>query len=180
MHKLGAGLGVKGMSLYNHVDSKDDVLDGVVELLWSEIETSAQATGEWHEAVRSFAHALRNVLMRHPNAAPLIASQQIMPEPALRVVQAYTAAAERNGLTESQAHAILRTINSYAMGSAFVELRWGIGADGCGPAVSDLLRPGIPSDLASVAENFCGKSDMDAQFELGLDLMLNGLERNSS
>lgn len=79
MHKLGAELGVKGMSLYNHIASKDDVLDGVVELLFSEVESAAPARDSWREGFRLFAHALRDVVRRHPNAAPLITSQQVIP-----------------------------------------------------------------------------------------------------
>ncbi len=179
MHKLGAELGVKGMSLYNHVTNKDDVLDGVVELLWSEVEVAAPVGDGWCEAVRSFAHALRDVVRRHPNAAPLMISQQVMPAPALRIVQAQTAAAVSHGITEAYAHALLRTITSYALGSAYAEVSWGMGGPGCTPSVSDLLRPGLPEDLAGVAQVFCGQSDPDAQFELGLDLMLRGLEQRS-
>ena len=175
MHKLGAALGVKGMSLYNHVANKDDVLDGVVELLWSEVEAAAPVTDDWCEAVRAYAHALRDVVRRHPNAAPLMISQQLMPAQALRIVQAQTALAVRQGVAEAYAHALLRTITSYALGSAYVEVGWGMGGPGCVPSVSDLLRPGTPEDLAALAYDFCGQSDPDAQFKLGLDLMLRGL-----
>ncbi|MPZ88128.1 MAG: TetR family transcriptional regulator, partial [Nitriliruptorales bacterium] len=176
MHKLGAELGVKGMSLYNHVARKDDLLDGVVELLWSEAESAAPATPDWREGLRSFAHALRDVVRRHPNAAALITSQQVMPEPALRAVQAHITSATDRGIPEERAYALLRTITSYALGSALAEVSWGLGAPGCAPAVSDLLRPGVPGELVGVAEVFCGQCDLDAQFELGLDLMLRGIE----
>lgn len=179
MHKLGADLDVKGMSLYKHVANKDEVLDGVVEMLWSEVEAATRAGGGWREAARSFAHALRDVVRRHPNAAPMMISQQIMPVPALRLVQAQTATAVREGLTEVYAHALLRTITSYALGSAYVEVGWGMGGPGCSPSVGDLLRPDIPDDLAAVAHTFCGQSDPDAQFTLGLDLMLRSPEDNS-
>lgn len=175
MHKLGAELGVQGMSLYNHVTNKDDVLDGVVELLWSEVEVAAPVGDDSREAVSSFAHALRNVVRRHPNAARLIISQQVIPEPALRIVQALTAAAVSQGVPVAYAHALLRTITSYALGSSYVEVSWGMGGPGCRPSVDDLLRPGIPEDLAALAHVFCGQSEPDAQFELGLDLMLLGL-----
>lgn len=178
MHKLGAELGVKGMSLYNHVTNKSDLLDGVVELLWSEVEAAAPVREDWCDGVRSYAHALRDIVRRHPTAAPLMISQQIMPAPALRLVQAHTAAATSRGVDETFAHALLRTITSYALGSAYVEVGWGMGGGpGCGPAVSDLLRPGIPDGLAALAHVFCGQSDPDAQFQLGLDLMLRGIER---
>lgn len=176
MHKLGAELGVKGMSLYNHVASKDDLLDGVVELLFSEVESAAPTRDDWREGFRLFAHALRDVVRRHPYAAPLITSQQVMPVPALRVVHAHITSATDGGTPEAQAYALLRTITSYALGSALAEVSWGMGGSGCAPIVSDLLRPGVPDELVGVAEVYCGQCDPDAQFELGLDLMLRGIE----
>lgn len=171
MHKLGAELGVKGMSLYNHVAGKDDLLDGVVESLWSEVE-SAVAIENWREGFRSFAHAVRDVVRRHPNAAALTTSRNIVPEASLRIVQALIASATAGGMPESQAYALLRTITSYALGSSLAEISWGMGGPGCAPRVSDLLRSGVPADLAGIADIFCGQADPDAQFELGLDLML--------
>jgi TetR/AcrR family transcriptional regulator, tetracycline repressor protein len=180
MHKLGAELGVKGMSLYNHVTNKDDILDGVVELLWSEVEGAAPTKSDWREGFRSVARAIRGVAQRHPRATPLIVSQQVMPEPALRLVRTHIAAAIDAGVPTGQAYPLLRTITSYALGAAFAELSWTTGRAGCAPAVSDLLRPGIPDDLARIAEVFCGESDHDAEFELGLDLMLRGIDCQTS
>lgn len=175
MHKLGATLGVKGMALYNHVANKHDLLDGVVELLWSEVERDAPAGVDWRQGVRTFAHALREMVHRHPNAARLITSQQIMPAPALRLVRAHITAAVEGGEPEQRAYALLRTITRYALGSSLSEVSWGLG-EGCAPSVPDLLRPGIPDELAVVAGIFCGQGAPDAEFELGLDLMLRGLE----
>lgn len=179
MHKLGAELGVKAMSLYNHVTNKDDVLDGVVELLWSKVERAAPARSDWREGVRSLAHAIRDVVHRHPSAGALITGQQVMPLPALRIVRAHITAATDAGTPEEHAYALLRTVWSYALGSALAEVSWGGGQPGCSPPVSDLLGPGTPDELAAVADVFCGQFDADAQFELGLDLMLRGIEQNS-
>jgi TetR/AcrR family tetracycline transcriptional repressor len=176
MHKLGAELGVKAMSLYNHVTNKDDILDGVVETLWSEVEAAAPAEGDWCRGVRAFAHALRDVVRRHPNASPLIIGHPVIAESALRTIQAHVRAAPDSGRSERDAYALLRTLTSYALGSALAEVCWGMGGTGCAPSVDDLLRPGVPEELAQVAHVFCGQADLDAQFELGLDLMLRGSE----
>src|SRR6266540_1855700 len=71
MHKLGAELGVKAMSLYKHVADKDDILDGIVDLLWDEIPAEP-AAGDWREAIRQLAAALRDLVHRHPHAAALL------------------------------------------------------------------------------------------------------------
>jgi TetR/AcrR family tetracycline transcriptional repressor len=177
MHKLGAALDVKGMSLYHHVANKHDVLDGIVEALWGEIETAAPTHEDWREGVVSLAYAIRDAVRRHPHAASLIFSQQLMPEAALRIVRAHVQALVAAGFDEPRAYDLLRTIWSYAFGSAFAESTWDTAAEGCSVDARRLLRPGTPEALAAVAEVFCGQSDPDAQFELGLDLMLRGIDR---
>lgn len=179
MHKLGTELGVKGMSLYNHVANKDDLLDGVVELLWCEVERAAPPRADWREGFRSFAHAMREVAHRHPNAAPLIISQSVMPAPALRVIRAHITAATDGGRSEGDAYALLRTIAVYALGSTLVEMTWSAGQPGCAPRVSDLLRPGTPAELVQVADNFCVQHDPDAEFKLGMDLVLAGVDSSA-
>lgn len=71
---------------------------------------------------------------------------------------------------------MLRTITWFALGSALVEVSWGVAEPGCPPVVGDLLRRGVPDDLVGVAQVYCGQSDPNAEFELGLDLMLRGIE----
>jgi TetR/AcrR family tetracycline transcriptional repressor len=174
MHKLGDCLDVRAMSLYNHVANKDDLLDGVVEAVWAEVESAAPADADWREGYRLLARALRDAVQRHPNTAPLITSRQIIPEAALRTVRAHILAATASGVPEDHAYALLRTLTSYALGYAVASVSWGLRCPGA-PTVADLLRPGIPDELAAVAEVFCGQSDPDAEFELGLDLMVGGI-----
>lgn len=175
MRKLGTVLEVKGMSLYHHVANKDDLLDGVVELLWEEVEAAARPAADWPDALRTLARALRAVVRGHPNAAPLIFSQQVMPQAALRIVQAHERMLVDAGFEDARAYDLLRTLWSYAFGSAFAENTWDRPDPGCAVEVRELLRPGTPAALVAVADVFCGQSDSDAQFELGLDLMLRGL-----
>ncbi len=177
MHKLGEELGVKAMSLYKYVTNKDDLLDSVVEELWLEVESAAPVENDWRDGYRSLAQALRDMVYRHPNAASLIISHGIMPAPALRCIQTHISATTGSGVPVARAYAWLRTIASYALGTSLNDVAWGCGPEGCQPTtVTELLRPDIPPDLAEVAEIFCGQSDPDAQFELGLDLMLRGID----
>ncbi len=177
MHKLGAELGVKAMSLYKYVANKDDLLDGVVEELWLEVEHAAPAENDWRDGYRALAQALRGMVYRHPNAAFLITSHGIMPAPALRCIQAHITAATGSGVPVARAYEWLRTIASYALGTTLNDVAWSCGPEGCRPTtVAELLRPDIPPELAEVAEVFCGQFDPDAQFELGLDLMLRGID----
>jgi AcrR family transcriptional regulator len=186
MHRLGAELGVRAMSLYNHVKGKDGLLDGIVELLWSEVGSSSAAPGvDWRDAMRGLAHSLRDVVRRHPRAAPLLMSRQVMPEEALRICDAYLRVMQDGGVPEEHAVALLRTVFAYGFGYALAELS-------CLPAgpvsagefdelarvryMCALIPSDVPEHLLRVALKVCGDPDMSAQFALGIDLMIRGLD----
>src|SRR5256886_12507691 len=73
MRKLGQVLGFEAMSLYNHVANKDDVLDGILDLVLDETEPPSPA-GDWRTAIRSSAISVHQGLTRHPWACPLLMS----------------------------------------------------------------------------------------------------------
>ena len=64
MRKLAAELGVEAMSLYNHVENKNDRLDGMINLVFGEIEVPAPS-GDWKSELRTRATSTRNALNRH-------------------------------------------------------------------------------------------------------------------
>src|SRR2546423_1804093 len=74
MRKLGQELGVEAMSLYNHVANTDDILDGIVDLVFSEIDVPS-GRGDWKTAMRQRAISARDVLLRHPWATGLMQSR---------------------------------------------------------------------------------------------------------
>lgn len=180
MHKLGARLGVRGMSLYNHVEGKDGLLDGLVDLLWSEIDTDTTRFPDWQAAARSLAEELRTLVQRHPEAAPLIMTRQIMPHSALRVTDAYLRVLRDGGVPEECAAAMLRTLVSYAVGQTLAEIRYAPpGATGDDAQRARRVRALIPKDtpdaLARVADLVCGECGINRQFDIGVDLMIRGL-----
>src|SRR5882672_8708924 len=73
MRKLGQTLGFEAMSLYNYVANKDDLIDGILDLVLSETEPPS-LVGEWHTAIRSSAISVYQGLTRHPWAGPLLMS----------------------------------------------------------------------------------------------------------
>jgi AcrR family transcriptional regulator len=75
MRKLGLRLGVEAMSLYNHVANKDDLLDGMVDLVVSEIDLPAD-TSDWKAAMRARAISARAAFSPHPWASALVDSRE--------------------------------------------------------------------------------------------------------
>ncbi|HEX2646573.1 MAG TPA: TetR/AcrR family transcriptional regulator C-terminal domain-containing protein, partial [Candidatus Dormibacteraeota bacterium] len=74
MRRLGQALDVEAMSLYNHVANKEDVLDGLVDIVFSEIETPCE-DGDWRSAMRRRAISAREALTRHRWAIGLMESR---------------------------------------------------------------------------------------------------------
>src|SRR3954471_5921360 len=74
MRKLGEAVGVEAMSLYNHVANKSDLLDGMIDQVFGEIDMPTEATG-WRAAMRTRAVSARAVLARHPWAIALMQSR---------------------------------------------------------------------------------------------------------
>src|SRR3954449_7451812 len=73
MRGLGAALGVEGMALYRHVGSKERLLDGVAELLLSELELPPAGATSWQEAWLALARSYRRLALDHPGAFRLLA-----------------------------------------------------------------------------------------------------------
>ncbi len=185
MHKLGAGLGVQGMSLYTHVASKDALLDGIVEAMTAEAEMPPADGADWRDALRHLAREIRGIILRHPAAAPLLVSRPVMPTRRLEQVDAYVRLLMRAGFTEDRAMDVLRTVVVYAHGYALVEACF-TACTGCGPwpedelsqmrRVTDMVPRDAPDHLLRLAMLFCGRCNMDEQFSLGIDLMIRGLD----
>jgi AcrR family transcriptional regulator len=185
MHKLGAELGVQGMSLYSHVASKDALLDGIVEAMTAEAEMPSADGPDWRDALRHLAREIRGVILRHPAAAPLLVSRPVMPTRRLEQVATYVKLLMRAGFTEDRAMDVLRTVYVYAHGYALAEACFTACAD-CGPwpedelgqvrRVTEMVPRDAPDHLVRLALLFCGQCNMDDQFSLGTELMIRGLD----
>lgn len=178
MRRLADQLRVDPMSIYNHVDGKDALLDGLADALWDQVE-APRRDSNWKEAFRSLASSLRSLAHAHPHAYGLLFSRGVLPEPALRAFDASLAALERAGLDRQAAAEMLRTLLSYAVGYGMLELP---GASVSGStelerlvSIARSVPRDAPAKLVEVAR-LMAECDMDFQFELGLDLIITGLE----
>ncbi|MFC4947189.1 TetR/AcrR family transcriptional regulator [Pseudonocardia sp. GCM10023141] len=77
MRRLGKALDRDPMRLYRHADSKDALLDGVVELVVSELRVPAAENGDWEGALRRTAHAYREITLAHPHVVPLLVTRPL-------------------------------------------------------------------------------------------------------
>lgn len=188
LRKLAAELGVQPMSLYTHVDSKDALLDGLVEAMTAELQMPRAGESDWRAVLRGFAASLRDMVHRHPAAAPLLASRRVLTVHSLEVIDACLRVLRRAGFTEDRALEVLRVVHVYALGHALTEVSWGIQDQGIADQhipdddiarlrwVTGMVPRDAPDRLLRTALQYCARCDMNHQVDVGLDLIIHGLE----
>jgi AcrR family transcriptional regulator len=181
MRRLAPELGVEPMSLYTHVTGKDDLLDGMVEVVVSEIPIRRSRAG-WKTALRGLVLSARRVLLRHPWAPNIIATRTDPGPAVLRYVNAVVGILLDGGFSLEQAHHALHLLGSRVLG--FTQDLFDDSGDMSpeqAAAVAEQLGPAFPH-LAALAlsvthEGRLGGCDDDVEFELALDVILDGLGR---
>jgi AcrR family transcriptional regulator len=180
MRKLGQILHVEAMSLYKHVASKDDILDGMAELITGEFEAPA-ATGDWRTAIRSSAISTHEVLLRHPWASTLIESRVNLGPARLRYVDAVIGALSRGGFDMPTVARAFMALDSHTYGFTLQEQSWTVDVEETPERAAALART-LPRDeypnLVRMTEMVSTTADaFPLDFAFGLDLILDGLER---
>jgi len=183
MHKLGATLGVTGMSLYGHFADKEALLDGIIARMWEEIELVPGPDDGWQETVRLLVRSLREMARRHPNAVPILIRRPSLPEPALRIGDIFLHKIQAAGIPSHLAIPLLRTTISSWLGFALAEQSFlPISPDPDEAEadrfrrVSSLVPHDLDRDLFQVALTICGECNIADEFELGVELMIRGLQ----
>lgn len=185
MRKLGHDLGVEAMSLYNHVEGKEDILDGIADLALAEIELPPGDL-EWKEYARRLAHSGWEVLLRHPHAVYVIVSRPTLGSSAARIVDSTLGVLRRAGFDTELAHHAWHVIQSHVIGYVLQEVTNPLHVEGKGHEyehergaeaeafIARLAQQGFPH-LAELAP-FFAECHYDEEFDFGLEVILTGLE----
>jgi AcrR family transcriptional regulator len=181
MRRLGEELGVEAMSLYNHVANKDDILDGIVDLVFSEIAVPS-GRGDWKPAMRRRAISAHEALLRHP-WAPNLMQSRTKPGPAtLRHHDSVLGSLRTAGFTLVMAAHAVSVIDGYIYGFALQQINLPLQSrEQVAEVGQDILRQ-MAGDYPYLAEMITKHAmkpgyDYSKEFEFGLDLILDGLER---
>jgi AcrR family transcriptional regulator len=183
MRKLGEVLGVEAMSLYNHVANKDQLLDGMVDLVFGEIDLPA-GKADWKTAMRERAQSARRALGRHPWAITLM-STRTSPGPAtLRHHDAVIGSLRAGGFSVSLAAHAFSALDSYVYGFALQEATLPFGdTEEETVEVAKMMAAQVPADEYPHLTEFTVEHilqpgyDYGDEFVFGLDLILDGLEK---
>ena len=183
MRKLGEELGVEAMSLYNHVANKDDILDGIVDLVFAEIALPSDPAA-WKAAMRKRAISAHETLLRHPWATSLMQSRT-RPGPAtMRHHDAVLGSLRGAGFTLVNAAHAFSVIDGYVYGFALQQINIPLQSrEQVAEVGQNILRElaGEYPHLAEMITEHAMKPGYDYadEFEFGLDLILDGLEKAS-
>lgn len=189
MRQVAQGLGVEAMSLYKHVANKDDLLDGLVELVVAEMSLSPP-NAEWKEALRERAYTVRKTLNSHPWAANLIESRTSIGPMRLRHNDSMIGILRNAGFSIELAFHSMIALTSYVYG--FVILEEGNKLKGRPKDIGNLQQVISPTEYPYIFEmiKFAyakknsnselenpSESDTFADFDFGLKHLLDGFER---
>jgi AcrR family transcriptional regulator len=180
MRKLAQDLGVKAMSLYNHVANKDDIIDGIVDIVVSEIEVPVPGT-DWKTAMRRRAISAHTALLRHSWATMPIVSRVNVGPAMLRYVDATLGCLYEAGFSLEMADRAWNAIDSHIYGFTLQELNFPFEAAEYSEAAKNGLSL-IPADKYPYLNQLThyvmdGRYDGLHDFEFGLELILDGLDR---
>jgi len=182
MRSLAQELGVKPMSLYHHVANKEEILDGIIDVVFSEIELPPD-DADWRSAMRHRAISARSALARHPWAIPLMESRTNPGPATLRQHDSMIGTLRRAGFSmQMNAHAY-SLLDSYVYGFALQEANLPFDGPDTVPDGAEAILAQFPSEeyphLAELATEHVLQPGYDYgnEFEFGLDLILDGLDR---
>jgi AcrR family transcriptional regulator len=181
MRKLGQELGVEAMAVYYHFANKDEVIDGIVDIVFSEIELPTDGTG-WRTAMRQRAISLRDVLLRHRWAIGLMEARRNAGPENLRHHDAMLGSLRAAGLGMDLAAHAYSLLDSYIYGFALTKMNLPFqDTEEVAEVAQGMLRrfrvDEYPNLVAIIAERMKPGYDYGDEFEYGLDLILDGLQK---
>jgi AcrR family transcriptional regulator len=182
MRKLAQELGVEAMSLYRHVRNKGEIIDGMIDLVFGEI--GLPDTGvDWKTAMRQRAISAREVLARHRWAIALMESRSTPGPATLQHHDAVIGCLRAASFSIAMAAHAYSVLDSYIYGFALQQASLPFRTSDAAVEVADSIRRQFPADAyphlveLTVEHVLQPGYDYADEFEFGLDLILDGLER---
>jgi AcrR family transcriptional regulator len=185
MRRIAQELDVVPMALYKHVTNKDELLDGMIDIVLDEIGPLA-SDADWRAAIRLRVLSARQALLRHPWAHQVIQSRTSPTPGVLAYMDAVIGTFRKGGFSIDLTHHVLHTMGSRLFGFSqeldMFKVSAGSGSDAPSPPPPQPhpfryiaeLAAAVTHDPMSAFDTGC---DDQFEFEFALDLMLDGIER---
>lgn len=178
MTRLATELGCGLIPLYTHVPSTSALLDGIAATIMSGIQALPPAADGWAEQMRAQARAIRQAARAYPRCSLAVAGREPTAAAMFRPTEHALATLRAAGFCGADAVRIVRAVTAYLTGSLLGEVG---GAVGLGAELDGddehrpRLRPAEFPQITSLALNL-DEADPDADFELGIDLLVRGMD----
>jgi AcrR family transcriptional regulator len=186
MRKLGQRLGFEAMSLYNHVANKDDLLDGILDLVLGETQPPSPKGG-WAQAIRTSAISVHDALRRHAWSSPLLMDPGRIRPARLRYMDLLLGRLREAGFSAETTYVAYHVLDGHIFGFSLWETSHTYSAEDVsafGEKFADTITPEAYPHLHEHGEQHLseGPHREVLAFEFGLDLILEGLQktRNTS
>jgi AcrR family transcriptional regulator len=181
MRTLAEKLGVKPMALYHHVANKEEILDGIIDIVFGEIELPPEDT-HWRSSMRQRAISARAVLARHPWATPFMESRRNPGPVTLGHHDAVIGRLRDGGFSVVQTAHAYSLLDSYIYGFALQEAGLPFDKETAPEVTGEMMAEfpvgGYPHLTELAVEHVLKPGyDYGDEFEFGLDLILEGLEQ---
>jgi AcrR family transcriptional regulator len=188
MRRLGSRLGVEAMALYRYVPGREQLLDGVVEVVMDELYSDTMRAGDvsatWTEYLQRMAHGVRKLALDHPQVFPLVATRPPAapwlrpPLRSLRWVEAFLEGLVHHGFPGESSVTVYRAFSTFLLGHLLLETST-LGGE-MGLSVKDDTEFIESNDLANypMVTQFSSVLSSDAyadEFEESLEDLLNRL-----
>jgi len=184
IRRLAQELGVTPMALYWHFRNKEELLAGLADQFWSEIDTDVDETVPWAAQLRGLLESLVQVLRRHPSASELLIAGEKQSSAALEATEVTLGVLSRGGFDPRHASAVARN-------GLWTGLMLAMSEPGYGPSLSEgeraeqqrrnrirlaMLPPDRYPCLVEAAEPMTAGDDPDFHYRFGIDLFIHGVQ----
>jgi AcrR family transcriptional regulator len=181
MRKLGHRLGFEAMSLYNHVANKNDLLDGILDLVLAEGDPPSPIDG-WDTAIRRSAVSMHDALRRHPWASPLLMVPGRIRPARLQYIEALLGRLREAGFSAETTYTAYHVLDAHILGFSLWEASHTYSALDLAEVTEHLQRTITSETYPNLAEHAAqhfseGTHREVSAFEYGLDLILDGLRK---
>jgi len=181
MREVASRLGVEAMSLYNHVANKDDILDGMADLVARQFDLP-EDVDDWREAMRRRAVSAHEVFGRHPWAPLLFDSRDSSGPAGLRYFDWVLGTLMEAGFSMDGAVHAFSLLDSYIYGFGIQQFNFSAGGDASPEERAEAILAYIPAEQYPYLHRMAAHAmrtgyDPEADFAFGLEIILDGLER---
>lgn len=177
MRALASELEIEAPSLYKHVTGKDEILDGVCDLVYNDISVDLTGKESWEERLREYCRSYRQALLMNRHCVPILAIRPVATESAMAVVEVTLQEFSDVGFDPDTAWRLLNVVASCVVGHVLAEVGDNPPTEEAQSHLADFRRTLDAAAYPLAADTIGSRpAARDEEFELALDLLICGIK----